>query len=321
MRIQQKRYLAVALLLSVLALLAAAYTGGGAAPALSKAALGRMLFFEKTLSLDSSVSCASCHNPAYGFADTTAFSKGIGGKPASRNTPSVLNMKSRPLFFWDGRAATLEAQALLPIQNPDEMGLPLTGAVARLTANPRYRKAFTAVFGRAPNATDMAAAFAAFERTLETTGSTFDDWSNGLRPLPPAAERGRKIFTGDKAKCFECHFKEDFTADEFRNIGLFNGITLNDSGRYRITRNAADIGKFKTPGLRNVAITAPYMHNGMFTTLEAVVDYYDDPAASVTGSINTDPLLRQPLHLTRQEKKDLVAFLKSLTDKRFLQRN
>lgn len=319
-RVLRQRHILITLLIVALAILSATYTGGSTTPPLTKAALGRMLFFEQTLSLDSSVSCASCHRPDHGFADTTAFSTGIGGKHTKRNTPSVLNMKSRPLFFWDGRAASLEAQALMPIENPDEMGLPLTDAIARLRANPRYLKAFRIVFGRTPNTTDMAAAFAAFERTLETTNSAFDDWSNGLAALSPAAERGRKVFVGNKAKCFDCHFQEDFTADQFRNIGLFNGTTLNDSGRFLITRNPDDIGKFKTPGLRNVAITAPYMHNGMFRTLEAVVEYYDDPAKWVTGSINTDPLLRKPLHLTRQEKKDLVVFLKSLTDRRLARR-
>ncbi len=309
-----------AILLCGLSLSLSVYPGHNAAPLVTRAALGRMLFNEKNLSRDSSISCASCHRPEYGFADTLPFSPGIGGKLTKRNTPSVLNMKFRPLFFWDGRAGSLEAQALMPIQNPDEMDLPIADAIARLNADIRYTKLFRSVFAQAPNAKNMAAAFAAYERTLETTGSRFDDWSNNLRRLSAAEERGRQLFTGDKAKCFDCHFREDFTADEFRNIGLFNARDLNDSGRFLITGNPADIGRFKTPGLRNVSVTAPYMHNGMFKTLEEVVDYYNDPASIVPGSINADPLVQQPLHLTPQEKKDLVAFLKTLTDKRFLPR-
>jgi cytochrome c peroxidase len=287
---------------------------------LTKAGLGKILFSEKILSKDSTVSCASCHIPQFGFADTVAFSKGIKGSPTLRNTPSVLNMRFRPHFFWDGRAASLEQQALMPIQHPGEMGLPIPEAVQRLNASPKYRQLFGQVFGQRPNAKNLAAAFAAFERTLETTNSRYDDWADDKIQFTASEERGRALFTGSKAKCFDCHFTGDFTADEFRNIGLFNGTTLNDSGRAAITGQKADLGKFKTPGLRNVAVTAPYMHNGMFKTLEEVVDYYDNPGRFVQGSINADPLLRKPLGLTLQEKKDLVAFLKTLTDRRFLQR-
>ena len=131
-----------------------------------------------------------------------------------------------------------------------------------------------------------------------------------------SAKRGREIFLG-KGKCFDCHFGPDFTGDDFKNIGLFNGKDLNDSGRYVITRDPADLGSFKVPGLRNVAVTKPYMHNGMFKTLKEVIDYYDMPDKFVSNSINRDTLLARPLHLTPQEKKDLEAFLNSVTDYRF----
>lgn len=283
----------------------------------TKASLGKKLFSEKILSRDSSVSCASCHKPNYAFADTTAFSIGIDGNKTTRNTPSVLNMKNRPYFFMDGRATSLEKQALMPIHNPQEMGLPIEDAIVRLNASEFYRNAFMKVFNQKPTAQNLASAFAAFENTLETVDSKFDDWSNHLQKLSPSEERGRQLFIGDKAKCFDCHFREDFTDDDFKNIGLFNGKELNDSGRFLITKNTSDIGKFKTPGLRNVAVTAPYMHNGLFATLEEVIDFYNDPLKKVPNAINIDSSLQKPMGLTEKEKKDLIAFLKTLTDKKY----
>jgi cytochrome c peroxidase len=284
----------------------------------TKAALGKKLFSEKILSKDSSVSCASCHKPQFAFADTVAFSTGIGGKLTKRNTPSVLNMKNRPYYFWDGRAASLEEQCLMPIQNPDEMGLPVEEAVKRLNQSKEYRLLFQKIFGQKPDAKNLATAFAAFEKTLETVDSKFDDWSNNLKNLTAQEERGRQLFVGDKAKCFDCHREEDFTTDEFKNIGLYNGKDLNDAGLFNLTNKEADKGKFKTPGLRNIAVTAPYMHNGMFKTLEEVVEYYNDPKKFVSNPINIDDVLKVPLNLTVKEKKDLVAFLKTLTDKKYM---
>lgn len=226
--------------------------------------LGEKLFNEKILSLDSSVSCASCHKPSFAFADTAAFSKGIKGTLTKRNTPSVLNMLNRTVFFYDGRATTLEAQALMPIANKEEMGLPIAEAVKRLNANKTYKLLFQKIFKQQPTEKNLAIALAAYERTLETVDSKFDDWTNGIKKNWTASEeRGRKLFVGDKAKCFNCHFAEDFTGDEFKNIGLYNEDDLIDAGRSNITKKLEDAGKFKTPGLRNVAVTAPYMHNGM----------------------------------------------------------
>jgi len=307
------------LLMMVSAVLLISASMEGSEPlAASRPALGKRLFNEKILSKDSSVSCASCHKPAYAFADTAAFSTGIGGKRTNRNTPSVLNMKNRPYFFWDGRAGSLEDQSLMPIQNPDEMGLPIEDAVKRLNQSPLYRKLFREAFGQDPNKKNLAAAFAAYEKTLETVNSRFDDWSNNLGKLTPAEERGRQLFVGEKAKCFDCHAMEDFTTDDFKNIGLYNGKELNDEGLYRLTKTEGDLGKFKTPGLRNVAVTAPYMHNGMFKTLEEVIEYYNDPRKFVQQPVNMDPALSKPLGLSEKEKRDLVAFLKTLTDKKYL---
>lgn len=286
----------------------------------TRAALGKKLFSEKILSKDSTVSCASCHKPTFAFADTTAFSIGIGGKITKRNTPSVLNMKNRPYFFWDGRAVSLEEQSLMPIQNPEEMGLSIDETVLRLNKSVEYQMLFNKIFRKKPDAKTLASAFAAFEQTLETTDSKFDDWSNHLGKLTASEESGRQLFVGDKAKCFDCHRMEDFTNDDFKNIGLYNGTTLNDAGLYHITKKETDKGKFKTPGLRNIAVTAPYMHNGMFKTLEEVINYYNDPQKIVKDAVNIDEALNKPLGLSEQEKKDLVAFLKTLTDKRYIRK-
>ncbi len=286
----------------------------------TKAGLGKKLFSEKILSKDSSVSCASCHIPKFAFADTVAFSVGIEGKLTNRNTPSVLNMKNRPYYFWDGRATTLEEQSLMPIQNVDEMGLPIDEAVKRLNQSKEYKQLFQKIFAQKPTAKNLAAAFSAYEKTLETVDSKFDDWSNNLKNLTAPEERGRQLFVGDKAKCFDCHRMEDFTTDEFKNIGLYNGKELNDAGLFNITNTLTDLGKFKTPGLRNIAVTAPYMHNGMFKTLEEVVEYYNTPQKFVTNSINIDDALKTPLGLTEKEKKDLVSFLKTLTDKKYIKK-
>jgi cytochrome c peroxidase len=286
----------------------------------TKAALGKKLFSEKILSKDSSVSCASCHIPKFAFADTLAFSVGIEGKLTKRNTPSVLNMKNRPYYFWDGRATTLEEQSLMPIQNPDEMGLPIDEAVKRLNQSREYKMLFQKIFNKKPDARNLAATFSAYEKTLETVDSKFDDWSNNLKNLTAQEERGRELFTGDKAKCFDCHRMEDFTTDEFKNIGLYNGKELNDAGLFNITNNEADLGKFKTPGLRNIAVTAPYMHNGMFKTLEEVMEYYNNPQKFVPDAVNIDDALKTPLGLTENEKKDLVSFLKTLTDKKYIKK-
>ena len=284
------------------------------------ASLGKKLFSDKLLSKDSSISCASCHKAEFAFADTAAFSIGIYGKLTSRNTPSVLNMKNRPYYFWDGRASTLEEQSLMPIENPNEMGLPIKEAIQRLNQSESYKHLFRKIFKQLPNEKNLGAAFAAFEQTLETVDSKFDDWSNNISDLSVEEERGRELFVGNKAKCFDCHSMEDFTDDRFKNIGLYNGKELSDAGRYEITKKETDKGKFKTPGLRNIAVTGPYMHDGRFKTLEQVVSYYNTPFMFVDDPLNIDTTFNKPLMLSQQEKKDLVAFLKTLTDKAYIKR-
>ncbi len=285
----------------------------------SKAELGKLLFFDPILSKDLTISCASCHKPGYAFADTSAVSKGVAQRKGTRNTPSAMNVSLQSRFFWDGRAANLEEQALAPIQNAAEMNLPLQQALYRLRNNKKYYRLFNEVFNDEPTARNLAEAIAAFERTLETSDSPFDNWkfSEDANAVPGAVKRGFGLFNG-KGRCSSCHFGSDFTNNEFRNIGLFNGKNLKDSGRSVISGKKEDVGKFKVPGLRNIAITAPYMHNGMFKTLKQVIDFYNDPGRVVPNAINRDSLLAKPLGLTVQEKKDIEAFLRALTDKRFL---
>lgn len=284
----------------------------------SEEQLGELLFFDPLLSSDSTISCASCHKPEFAFADNTPTSTGVKGRKGDRNTPSAMNQSARNFQFWDGREETLEGQALGPIENPVEMDLPVSELIKRLYKHPQYPGFFMRVYGKMPNRDNIAKAIAAYERTLETNNTPFDDYmqKDDTTEFSASARRGQEIFNV-KGKCFDCHFGPDFTNDMFRNLGLFNGKELNDSGRFEVTRNPSDIGRFKTPGLRNIAMTAPYMHNGMHKTLREVIDYYNEPDKFVKNSINRDTLLNKPLGLTESEKQDLENFLLTLTDRRF----
>lgn len=278
--------------------------------------LGKALFFDPILSRDSTVSCASCHKPDYAFADNATVSTGVKGRKGGRNAPGVMNLANHNFYFWDGRAETLEQQALGPIENPVEMDLPVSVAVRRLKHSPVYNPSFVQVYGKAPSQELLGTAIAAYENSLETSGTAFDRYMNGkdTTAMSASALRGLDIFN-NKGRCFDCHFGSDFNgSDKFKNIGLYNGKDLNDPGRSAISGNPKDAGAFKTPGLRNIAKTAPYMHNGMFKTLREVIDYYDQPDKFVPNAINRDTILRKPLGLTETEKKDLEAFLSALSD-------
>lgn len=277
--------------------------------------LGKKLFFDPILSKNNSVSCASCHKPQHFFADTVDLSIGIFNQKAARNTPSAMNMAARSTFFWDGRAQTLEEQALGPITNPLEMGMTLELLESKLNKSDFYVQAFQKIYKQKPNRQNIAKALAAFEKTLETAGSPFDAYMRGdTTAISASARRGHELFVG-KGRCFDCHFSPDFTGDEFKNIGTFNGRDWNDSGRFKFTRNVEDIGKFKVPGLRNVAKTFPYMHNGKMKTLEEVVSFYAEPERFVSGAKYKDSVAVAIPKLTKQEQKDLVEFLESLTSK------
>jgi cytochrome c peroxidase len=283
----------------------------------TKSDLGKKLFFDKRLSKNNQVSCASCHRPEFAFADTSALSRGVYDRLGKRNSPSVMNMASREVFFYDGRAKTLEEQASFPIQDHNEMDILVDVAFDRIVRDKLYQRYFKSVYGELPNRINILNAIAEFERTLEST-SPFDKYMAGdEKAISVSAKRGHQLFLDPKNKCFECHFTPDFTGDEFRNIGLFDGAQYNDSGRYLVTKNLKDIGKFKVPGLRNVAVTKPYMHDGSMKTLKEVIRYYNNIYTTVSHPINEDSLVKQKLNLTETDVTDIENFLISLTDPQY----
>ncbi len=284
---------------------------------LSESELGEKLFFDPILSHDKSISCGSCHKPEFAFADNRSLSFGVNDSLGTRNTPSVMNMASRSHFFYDGRASSLEEQAIGPIENPVEMNLSIDSAVNRLLNSELYVALFDKIYRDLPSKSNLTSALASFQRSLESDGSAPHDlWMNDEEPLAlsKSQQRGRELFL-EKAKCFDCHFGPDFTGDEFRNIGLYDGKEYTDKGRFDITGDSNDLGKFKVPGLRNVALTAPYMHDGSLETLEEVIDFYNNLYRFVPAPINLDSVMIEPLMLSISEKEDLVNFLHSLTDK------
>lgn len=275
--------------------------------------LGADLFVDPILSLDSTISCGSCHKAAFAFSDTVATSLGVGGQIGTRNTPSLLNVANRPYLFWDGRMDNLAEQALHTIKSPTEMGASVQRIIKRLRKHPFYAPRFKAIYGQRPNASALGHAIASFERSL-VSQSPFDRYNRGDdSAITASAKRGEELFA-EKGLCLECHFGADITSDEFRNIGLLDGENYTDVGRFAQTGDSSDLGKFRVPPLRNVALTAPYMHDGSIATLRGVLEYYNNTAAHVPNAINKDPLLKKPLNLTEQEITDLENFLISLTD-------
>ncbi|MBC7886060.1 MAG: cytochrome-c peroxidase, partial [Saprospiraceae bacterium] len=231
----------------------------------NEAELGKLLFFDPILSKDSTLSCASCHKPEFAFADHVAISPGVNGSIGRRNAPSVMNMSARSVLFYDGRAKDLEDQVHFPIEDPKEMNASMDEIIIRLINNKRYAGYFKSIYNEAPDIHNLSKALAAYEAGLETSDTEFDAWMNDLpNTMSVSAIRGRELFMSKKAKCFDCHFSPDFTGDEFKNIGLFDEFKYKDKGRYEVSGNKDDIGKFKVPGLRNVAVTGPYMHDGSF---------------------------------------------------------
>ena len=276
-----------------------------------KIALGKLLYFDPRLSKDNTVACASCHNPYHGFADPHPTSTGVGGKRGTRNSPTIINRLFSAEQFWDGRAADLEAQVLGPLVNPVEMAMPsLDAVVARVKGIRGYRPLFRKAFGDDRiDIRRIAQAIAAYERTVVSGDSPFDRYRAGDRDaMSAAAVRGMKIFM-EKANCDTCHVGFNFTDENYRNIGVGMDRPKPDLGRYTITKRPEDRGAFKTPTLRNVALTAPYMHDGSLPTLRAVIDFYDRGGIP-NPNLSSD---MKPLHLTAREKEDLLAFLLALT--------
>lgn len=281
-------------------------------------ALGRRLFYEPLLSGDNSISCATCHQQASGFSDFRRFSRGIFGEFGNRNAPALINLGWQRKFFWDGRAVSLEDQALQPIQNPIEMHETLENAVAELNGHPEYPGMFKNAFGTGiVEAPLIAKALAQFERTMISANAKFDRWKRKEVSLSDAEQRGADLYNNPaKGDCAHCHaFGSTFSDFEFRNTGL-DSIPV-DKGLSAVTKLSTDDGKFKTPTLRNIEYTAPYMHDGRFSTLEECIEHYN---TGFKKTSNLDPNMEHAPkgRLNAQEVADLVAFLKTLSDPEFL---
>jgi cytochrome c peroxidase len=303
----------------------------------AKIELGRQLYFDPRLSADSTVSCASCHNPAEGYTAHTTTGVGIRGQKGGRNSPVSFNRILSGPQFWDGRADSLEAQAVGPIQNPIEMGFTHEGVVKRLGEIPVYKRQFDTIFGEL-TIDRVGQAIAAFERVLVTAPSPYD-YGEQLRafagldqddiaedpelaakyaaakeaaashPMSESAQRGRDIFFSEKGNCTACHVGANLADEKYHNLGIGMDKEQTDLGRFVVTKDDNDTGAFKTPTVRNVALTAPYMHDGSVETLEEVVEWYDKgghPNPHLSDKI-------KPLKLTPQEKVDLVEFMKACT--------
>jgi cytochrome c peroxidase len=273
--------------------------------------LGRELFFEPLLSGDGKVACASCHDPAHGLASKDPQAIGIRGQRGRRNAPSLFNRAFATALFWDGRSATLEDQAVKPIADPLEMGSTVADAVARLQAHAEYSKKFAAAFPDGLNAANLARALAAFERTLLHGDSPVDRFiaAQTGHGLSESAKQGLWLFES-RGQCWRCHAGRNYTDEQYHNTGVSWGKEPPDLGRYEITKREADRGRFKTPSLRGVALTPPYMHDGSVATLEEVVEFYSKGGGK---NPNLDPAM-QPLNFSKEEAQNLVDFLKALSE-------
>lgn len=271
-----------------------------------KVELGRILFFDPRLSIDDTVSCASCHNPKFGWSNGEAFATGVRGQKGGRSAPTVINSGYQSFQFWDGRAWQLEGQALGPIQNPIEMDMKLDALVAKLNKIDGYRERFQKVFGTDATPDGIAKAIASFERTVLSGDAPYDRFkANDAKALSPAAQRGMKIFF-NKGHCSACHSGHNFTDGGFHNLGVNFHAKTQDVGRFSESKQSGDTGSFKTPTLREIGRTAPYMHDGSLKTLEEVVNYYNKGGT-------TNPYLDEEifeLKLTKEEAADLVVFLR-----------
>lgn len=273
------------------------------------AELGRRLFFSKELSRDRTVSCASCHRPELGFADDRARSPGVGGAETERNTPSVLNRAWSPRLMWDGRAASLEEQVLLPIENPREMDLSLDEALRRLSADAELSARFRRAFGAEPTRTSLARALSAYLRRLVLGDSPVDRFRAGEIEALSDAERAGLWFYESRGGCWRCHSGPNFSDEEFHATGVGARDGVPEEGRAAVTGDPADRGRWKTPSLRGLATTAPYMHDGSLATLEDVVEFY---RRGGNPSANLDSVLA-PIEMSAEDARNLAAFLRALS--------
>ncbi|MEX0585741.1 MAG: cytochrome c peroxidase, partial [Pirellulales bacterium] len=272
----------------------------------AKIELGKQLYFDPRLSRDNTISCASCHDPDKGWSNGDRFATGVRGQKGDRSAPTIINAAYQENQFWDGRAKHLEGQALGPIQNPIEMDLTIDEVVVKLSAIEGYKKQFREVFGADVTADGIAKAIASFERTVLSGDAPYDRFKAGdINALSASAQRGLKVFS-NKAQCTSCHTGPNFTDGAYHNLGVGIDDPKPDPGRQVHSKLLGDRGAFKTPTLREVAKTAPYMHDGRLKTLEEVLEYYNKGGVA-------NPQLDEvivPLKLSDEEKADLIAFLK-----------
>ncbi|NRA38223.1 MAG: hypothetical protein HRU15_08795 [Planctomycetes bacterium] len=275
-------------------------------PTVAQIELGKILYFDRRLSKHQTMSCATCHNPDIGFGDGMAFGQGVMGGSEGRNAPHIYNLAWNNIFFWDGRAATLEEQALGPIQAEGEMNMPLEEVVGRIEGVVKYQELFKAAYGdNAITSDNIGRAIASFERTVVSDNSAFDRYLAGDdNALSKEAMHGMQLYVG-KANCIECHSGPNLTDQSFHNLGMKS----DDIGRMKVVEVEVMNKAFKTPGLRNVALTGPYMHDGSLGSLEDVVKFYNRG-----GDVKTQDPLMKPLGLTAEEERALIAFLGALTD-------
>ncbi len=277
--------------------------------------LGRRLFFEKKLSRTESMSCATCHVPSMAFTDGKARSTGAHGKLGKRNAPTLANLLWMPYFMAEGGVPTLELQALAPLQDSIEMDMSMRDAIHRLEKIEKYQNLSQTAYNRPIDSYVIIRALAAYQRTFISADSRFDKWyyQQETKAFTAEEELGKKIFFSEKAACMKCHSIPQFTDYQFYNIGLYENYA--DAGKELVTYKKSDNGKFKTPTLRNIELTPPYMHDGSMRTLEEVIEFYN------TGGKNhpNKDFRIQPMNWTKEEKGYLLAFLKTLTDWNFVQ--
>jgi cytochrome c peroxidase len=277
--------------------------------------LGKMLFFDPILSSDSTISCSSCHNPAIAFSDNAALSMGVNGQMGARNSMPLINLAWSDAFMWDGGIPSLELQVLAPLTNHVELNLTISEAIDRLKKHPVYPSLFKKAYNREPDDYSLFRAIAAYERTLISGNSRYDQYFyQGKDVLSESEINGMNLFFSDRLHCSSCHSGINFTNGTFQNTGLY--AVYADPGRNLITGNESDKGKFKVPTLRNIELTAPYMHDGSIATLEDVLKHYLSG-----GKFNRNKSAHVHFHeegLTDQEMKDVINFLKTLTDTSFV---
>ena len=285
---------------------------------IDKVELGRQLFFDKRLSINNSVSCATCHLPQFAFTDRKTTSRGVYGRKVDRNSPSLLNSGFLNTVMFDSLLTSLEMQVLVPIQEHKEMGMDIKVLMKKLKAISTYKKAAKSIFKRDFDSFVLTKSIAAFERTLLSTDSRFDQYYYGKieSKLTASEKRGWKLFS-EKLYCIECHTEPLFSNDKIENNGLYADYTgKTDKGRFRLGQDSSEIGFFKIPSLRNIELTYPYMHDGSISTIDEVIDFYSQGG----NQNNLQSKIIQPFQLSKSEKNDLIAFLISLTDTTYLVR-